>query len=316
VTTTLARNNAIWPKSRSFITSDGTPIAYEVLGDLSSPRTPVVFMNGWTCPDAYWRRIVPAVLEAGWPVVLFDTRGHGESGLPCELDVFGRVPDECVSVRRIATDVIELLDAAGIDRAVLAGHSMGVQGLFEAYAVAPDRVAGLVPIAGTYENPVPTFAEQPMLDKLFPIGDFVFRRVPFGVLRPLAVHADRMPPSMSLRIIRAILRTSPAVVYEDVAPHIRQISTVHFGVLWRMMSNMRRHSAAAVLPTISAPTLILGGLRDHFTPPSVQRRTHELIPGSELVQFPDGGHLLPVEESAGIADALVDFLGRRVDPAK
>jgi pimeloyl-ACP methyl ester carboxylesterase len=311
-TAALARANALWPKSRTFVTTDGTTIAYEVVGDVTASAIPVVFMNGWTCPDAYWRGIVPAVVEAGHPVVVFDTRGHGESGLPCAVDLFGRVPDECVSVRRIATDVIELLDAAGIERAVLAGHSMGVQGLFEAYAVAPRRVAGLVPIAGTYENPVPTFADKPVLDRLFPIGDWVFRRVPFGALRPLAVHADRMPPAMSMRIIKAILRTSPVVCYDDVAPHIRQISSIHFGVLWRMMSNMRRHSAAEVLPTITVPTLILGGLRDHFTPPSVAERMHALIPGSELVQFPDGGHLLPVEEAEGIAEALVEFLGRRV----
>jgi pimeloyl-ACP methyl ester carboxylesterase len=78
-----------------------------------------------------------------------------------------------------------------------------------------------------------------------------------------------------------------------------------------MMSEMRHHSAADLLPAMDVPVLILAGERDHFTPPSVQHRMHELIPDSELVFFPEGGHLLPVEAAAGISDALADWLGRR-----
>ena len=59
--------------------------------------------------------------------------------------------------------------------------------------------------------------------------------------------------------------------------------------------------------------LILGGERDHFTPPSVQHRMHDLLPNSDLVLFPEGGHLLPVEEADGIAEAIVQFLRARLD---
>jgi pimeloyl-ACP methyl ester carboxylesterase len=75
---------------------------------------------------------------------------------------------------------------------------------------------------------------------------------------------------------------------------------------------MRHHSAADVLPTIAVPVLILGGERDHFTPPSVQHRMHALIPGSDLILYPNGGHLLPVEEADAIARDLVDWLARKV----
>jgi pimeloyl-ACP methyl ester carboxylesterase len=307
-----AAENALWPKDRSFITSDGARVAYTMLGERGR-GVPVVFMNGWTCPDAYWKGIVPAVADAGHPVVLFDTRGHGQSGLPRRPGRAARdLPIEDVAVVRIATDIIELLDETDLDAAVLAGHSMGVQGIFEAYRVGgPARVAGIVPIAGTYENPVPTFAERAVLDRLFPIGDALFSRVPFRALRPIMGQAHRMPHAVSMRIVGAILGTSDAVGYADVEPHVRQIGDVDFGVMWRMMSQMRAHSAAEVLPTIEVPVLILGGERDHFTPPSVQHRMHELIPGSDMVLYPDGGHLLPVEESAAIARDLVAWLARR-----
>jgi len=297
----------VFPKDRRAVVSDGTEIAYTVVGD--GPGTPVMFLNGWTCPDAYWASTARAVVDAGHPAVLFDARGHGESGLPRSPRL---LRDEDVSVARIATDVVEVLAAASVERAVLAGHSMGVQGLFEAYRVEPSRVAGLVPCAGTFENPVPTFADQAWLDRLFPIAERLFGRLPLHLMRYPMAQAHRTPKAVTMRALRSMRVANEVVRYADVAPHVQQFADLDLGVLWRMMVQMRRHSAADVLPTVQVPVLILAGRRDTFTPMSVQRRMEDLLPDSELVVFEGGGHLLPVEEAEGVAAALVDWLQRRV----
>jgi len=85
-------------------------------------------------------------------------------------------------------------------------------------------------------------------------------------------------------------------------------------VLFKMMSGLRRHQTAEFLPAITAPALVLAGSRDVFTPPRVQQRMADLIPNAEIVWFPDGGHLLPVEEGDGIAAAMIEFLARRLPP--
>jgi pimeloyl-ACP methyl ester carboxylesterase len=310
-----AAAHALWPKDRVAVADDGTELAFTVVEPAGEPAgPPVVFMNGWTCPDAYWRRIVPAVVESGHPAVLFDTRGHGQSGLPRPAGCMAsNLTVDDVSVERLARDLVAVIEAAGYEQAVLVGHSMGVQAIFEVWRHAPERVAAIVPVAGTFENPVLTFADKPVLDKLFPVGDWLFSRVPFELARPVMGQLHRMPKPVSMRILRALRVANASVVYDDVSPHFAQFSDVNFSVLWRMMSQMRSHSAAGILPSITAPVLLLGGAKDTFTPPSVQRRAHELIPDSELVLFPEGGHLLPVEEAQGVADALVDFLARRLD---
>jgi pimeloyl-ACP methyl ester carboxylesterase len=279
---TLAAANAVWPKDRFFEASDGTPLAFTVVGD-GGAKVPVVFMNGWTCPDAYWKNIVPAVVKAGHPVVLFDTRGHGESGLPHGAGRRPRdIPIEDVSVNRVATDIIDILDHAGIERAVLVGHSMGVQGIFEAYRVGgAARLAGIVPVAGTYENPVPTFAEKEVLDRLFPIADVLLSRLPFGFLRPVLAQTQKMPEAFTMKIVGAILRTGPDVQFGDIERHVRQISEVDFGIMWRMMSGMRNHSAADILPTIEVPVLILGGERGACAHRSLEDRMRVVNPGRE-----------------------------------
>jgi len=57
---------------------------------------------------------------------------------------------------------------------------------------------------------------------------------------------------------------------------------------------------------------VLAGRRDVFTPPSVQQRMADLIPDSEIVWWDDAGHMLPLEEPAEAAEAIIAFLARRV----
>ena len=299
-----------FPKDRWLTVSDGTSIAYTVRGQ-SGGSIPVVFINGWTCPDSYWARIGPAIMAAGHPVVYLDLRGHGESGLPRPPGIAARnLRDADLSAERLALDIAEVIAGAGYDRAALVGHSMGVQAMVEVARVAPDRVAALVPIAGTFENPVKTFANLPFLDHLYPVADVLFKVMPFELLRPLMRREQ--DPETSVRIIRAIRVGGDKVTADDVAGHMAHVGEVNFSVLFKMMSGLRRHQTADFLPSITAPTLVLAGSRDVFTPPRVQRRMADLIPRAEIVWFPDGGHLLPAEEPEGISKAIVEFLARRV----
>ncbi len=212
----------------------------------------------------------------------------------------------------MARDLVEVLDDAGLPRAALTGHSMGVQTIFETYRVAPERVAALMPAAGTFENPVRSFADLAVLDRIYPIADSLFRMLPFELLRPVLRHTSS--PDVGHRVVRAIHVAGPKVTAAHLAPHVAQISEVNFSVLWRMMSNLRAHSCADILPEVKAPTLVLAGRRDLFTPASVQTRMAELIPDSELVWFDDAGHLLPIEEPEAVSGAMIEFLERRVAP--
>jgi len=300
---------AAFPKDRVVEVSDGTRIAFTVLG--SGPKVPVVFVNGWTCSDGYWAKIAAAITAAGHPAVLLDLRGHGESGLPRRPGVAARdLRAQDVSAERLARDVVAVMDAAGLDRAVLVGHSIGVQLVVEVCRVAPERVAGLVAVAGAFENPVKTLANLPILDRLYPIADRFVRYVPLEVLRPVLRRVAT--PTLGRRVAGAVGATGPNVNPEDMAAHMRHIGDVNFSVLLKMLSSLRAHRTAAFLPEITAPTLVLAGRRDLFTPPSVPAQMARAVPGAEIVWFEDAGHLLPVEEPDGATRALLDFLAERV----
>jgi pimeloyl-ACP methyl ester carboxylesterase len=300
---------ATFPKDRAVEVSDGTRIAFTVLG--SGPKVPLVFVNGWTCSDAYWSKIAPAVVAAGHRAVFVDLRGHGESGLPrCPGVAARHVRPEDVSADRLARDVVEVMDAAGLARAVLVGHSIGVQILVEVCRIAPARVAGLVSVAGAFENPVKTLAGRPIIDQLFPILNAFAQYLPLEALRPALRRVAT--PTLGRRAAVAVGAAGPRVTAQDMAAHMRHVGDLNFSVLLKMISSLRAHETASFLGQITAPTLVLAGSRDLFTPPRVPKQMASAIPDAEIVWFEQAGHLLPVEESDGAAHALLQFLEQRV----
>jgi hypothetical protein len=113
-----AHKRAAFPKDHDLTVSDGTRIAYTFRGD--GPGMPVVFVNGWSCTDGYWTTIGPAVAAAGHRTIFLDMRGHGESGLPRRPGIAARdLWAEDVAPERLAADIVEVLDDAGVERAVL-----------------------------------------------------------------------------------------------------------------------------------------------------------------------------------------------------
>lgn len=114
---------------------DGHRIYYERSGN-KSPA--VVLVHGWTCDTSFWRAQVPA-LSKEFTVVALDLPGHGKSDRPAvtyDLKLFARSVDA-------------VMRAAGIKRAVLAGHSMGASVIRQVLNDYPERVAGLISIDGS-----------------------------------------------------------------------------------------------------------------------------------------------------------------------
>ena len=274
---------------------------------------PVVLANGWSCSDAYWGRLVPALIERGHPVVIPDTRGHGSSGLPRHPGRGARnLTIDDVSMSRIARDIVAVVDDAGIDRFVVIGHSMGTQTGLEVYRQTPERVAALVLMAGTFENPAKTFYGQWIGDTLFPIGAAVMRWLP-EVLAPVWMTIG--PAGVGHFGARLARAAGPNCTAEDLHPYLLHLKSTDPAVMVLMAGAMRAHSAADLLPSITAPTLVVAAGSDVFTPARCSEAMHHRIPRSELVTFPTAGHTLPIEEPDAIARVLDEFLARRVESA-
>jgi pimeloyl-ACP methyl ester carboxylesterase len=302
---------ALFRKERRVVADDGTPIAY-TFRNPDGPAVPVIFANGWSCSDAYWGKLLPELERRGHPCLLPDTRGHGRSGLPRDPGRGARnLTVDDVSMNRIGRDLIAVLDDAGVERAVVVGHSMGVQTALEAYRQAPERILGLVLIAGTAENPAKTFYGQSIGDRLFPVGAAVMRWFP-EILSPVWMTIG--PAGVGHFGARLAKAAGPKTTAEDLHPYLLHLKSTDPAVMVLTAGAMRAHSATDLLDTIATPVLVIAAGADVFTPARCSEDLHHRIPGSELVTFPDAGHTIPIEEPEGIGRAIDDFVARRVRP--
>lgn len=122
---------------------DGTDLAYRTWGE-KSDQLPLLFFSGIACNDVYWEDLIP--LLSGRQAITWDYPHHGDSG-PAE-------DDSDLGIASLAKHALAIADAAGLDRFVCLGHSMGVQVLFEFYRHHPTRTAALIPMAGPFQHTV------------------------------------------------------------------------------------------------------------------------------------------------------------------
>jgi len=111
-------------------------------GDPALP--PVVLLHGLTATRRYVVMGSKALERAGHRVIAYDARGHGRST--------GAGGPEAYTYHALAGDLAAVLDDRGIDRAVLAGASMGAHTALRLALGDPARVAGIVAITPAYDE--------------------------------------------------------------------------------------------------------------------------------------------------------------------
>lgn len=123
----------------------GVELAFRVRG--AGPA--VVLLHGTSANHAVWEPVGELLADRA-TVIALDQRGHGRSDKPDH----GYAGDDFV------TDVVAVLDALGIERALVAGHSLGGRNAWLAAARQPERVSGAVVVDYT------PYVEAAVLDEL------------------------------------------------------------------------------------------------------------------------------------------------------
>ena len=262
---------------RSF---DSTEIYYELMGE----GTPAVLADGIGCIGYAWKYLTgyfkPILRFVHWHY-----RGHGKSEKPKNM--------EHLSIQDNCRDLLAVLDAEGIDKAILFGHSMGCQVIFEFYRMYPERVLGLVPICGSYGRPLTTFHDSDLANKLFP---FIYAMVMLD-LGPFELFWRTVgPSSIGMFIAKYFEINGRMIKDEDFWPYLKYIGKEQdLKVFFKMLWFANRHTAEDLLPKIQVPTLIIAGEKDTFTPVWLSERMFERIPNAELCMIPKGSHTAIIE---------------------
>jgi pimeloyl-ACP methyl ester carboxylesterase len=238
----------------------------------------VVLIHGAANDCDVWQKITGGLSAAGHAVLAPDLPGHGLSrGEPLQR------------IEALADWIIDLLDAAGIRNAVLAGHSMGALIALEAAARHPERVSRLALLGASTPMPVSVdliSAAQRNPDSACRMI-MTYSHTPQFQLTGSGGHGV-WGPGASL----AIMRRSPP------------------GVLAIDLNNCHRYAhglqAAAAL---SCPTLLVVARRDRMTPARNAQALQAALCNVTRVEIADCGHAMMNEQPARIIEALSGFLG-------
>lgn len=294
------------------VARDGSPIYYRSLevGASAAPLsarnapaalTPILLSDGIGCDGFVWKYLEQA-FAGERQVVHWHYRGHGRTPEPRDR--------RRVAMADLADDLAAVLDAVGVERAVLAGHSMGVQVCLEAFRRTPERVAGLVLMCGSYGNPLRTFRNQRTLEAALPWISFAINRAPRligGMWRNL------VPTRLAFALAARVEINGDLVRLEDFMPYLEHIARLDLPLFIEMLAHANRHSAREILPTIDVPTLIVAGDRDHMTPRPLSDEMARVIPGAELLVVEGGSHTAPIERPHLVNEAVGRFLAERID---
>ena len=237
-------------------------------------------------PTDSWRSYQPVLdrLPRETHVISVSQRGHGESDKP----------DRGYGVRDFAADVILLLDALGIARAVLAGHSGSC---FVARRVAldqPDRVAGLF-----LESSPTTLRDEPVL-----VG---------SVESVMSELADPIKAEFARSFLT---ETSSAVIRPDLVDLlVEELLKVPARVWKETFAGLLEYDDLSELGGIEAPTLLLWGDADAVVPRGMQDHLARSIPDSELLVYHGVGHTPRWEDPTRFSSDLAAF-ARQVGPTQ
>jgi pimeloyl-ACP methyl ester carboxylesterase len=247
-------------------TFDSSGVAINYIDEGAGP--PVVLVHGFAANlETNWRApgVVDALLAAGRRVVALDCRGHGKSGKPHDPDAYAR--------NAMALDVIALMDHLGIDRADLAGYSMGSFISARLLVSHPERWKSAILAGG---------------------GDRIMSGGP-------RLNADAMA--------KAFETSDPSSVTDDIARGFRQFaerSGNDLAALAAMQRAPERHAFdGSRLRDVRIPVLVLIGENDTLVGKGEQLAA--AIPGAKLVHTP-GDHITAVAKPE-FREAMVDFLG-------
>lgn len=261
------------PTIKSIKLANRVKLQYVERGDLAG--VPVIMLHGIT--DS-WHSFEPTLpnLPASVRAFALSQRGHGDSDRPATG----------YHTRDFAADVAAFMDAMKIERAVIAGHSMGSH-IAKRFALDyPDRALGLV-LMGTFLGFQGNQAVAEFRDALSALTGPIDPA--FALDFQQSTLAQPIPQTYLDTVVRESLKV-PARVWRDALEGL--LEDDHSGDLGK----------------IKAPTLIVWGDQDAFCPRGDQDALLAAIAGAKLLVYRGAGHAPHWEEPERFAADLAAFV--------
>ncbi|HYG86187.1 MAG TPA: alpha/beta hydrolase [Azospirillum sp.] len=236
----------------------------------------VVLIHGAGMDHTVWNLQSRYLAHHGRSVLAVDLPGHGRSGGP-----------PLTSIGEMANWVVALLEAVGVSRAALVGHSMGALVALEAAALYPDRVEALALLGVAEKMPV----HPDLLKAAFDNDPQAIELVTGWGFGPRGHVGGNAAPGLALvpTSRRLMGRQKPGVLGIDLAA-----------------CNAYTRGPEAAMQVV-CPALFLLGALDRMTPAKAGRALAARVKTSQVIVLPVIGHMVMVEAPDPTIDVLAEI---------
>lgn len=268
-----------FPRLRS-----GIKIRVVECGELDSP--PVLLVHGWGCSAYVFHSNMPALAEAGFRAIAVDLKGHGLSDKP--------LASEGYTIDALVEHLRDILDALGLERPAIAGHSLGGSLVYHFAARYPERVR--------------------CLGLLSPVGlsgvtlMWLYR---FLTPSPLTPLLRKIKPRMIVWLaLKRVYGKRGHFTPRDLDEYLAPSQFPEFALAARVLLHSYDWNAAAhrQLPVVDVPAVGLWGTLDHLMPADGMSAYVRLLPRIVLSAITDAGHVITEETPNEVNEALITLL--------
>jgi 3-oxoadipate enol-lactonase len=260
-----------------------------VIDEGASDRPPILLLHAGIADSRAWDALAPRLVEAGYRIVRYDRRGFG-----------GTVTEDVEFSNR--ADLVAVLDALGIGRAVLVGNSQGGQIAFDAAIEHPERVAAVVGVGaglGGFEGDVTDdeialFDRSEALEERLDAGETDVLDELLELDVAMWVDGPGQPTDRVPVDIRDLVRAMDREHYDPARVQGRPIPL--------------RPPAAERLADLRAPVLAVAGALDVGEVVATAHHLAAELDQATAVVWPDVAHMIGMEAPDRLAGLIVDFL--------
>jgi len=281
------------PAESTYREVDGVELHVVAAGDPADPL--VVLLHGF--PDFWygWRHQIPALVEAGYRVLVPDQRGYNLSDKPEGLDSY--------RMGRLSADIADLIASTGRESAHVVGHDWGAGVAWDLALRRPTAVDRL----GIVNVPHPTVMRE------------MLRSNPRQLLRSWYIFSFQIPVLPEWYLARDGARGVTDVLRATSNPGaFTDTDLAHYRAAWRRTGAARaavdwyrallRRRDDPPREEVPVPTLVVWGEDDDALVPEMARESLRYCEDGRLVAFPDGSHWVHRERPETVTDHLLDHL--------
>ena len=279
---------------------------------------PIVLCHGWPELAYSWRHQIPALVDAGYHVIVPNQRGYGDSSRPSDVEAY--------DIEQLSGHLVGLLDHYGYDDATFVGHDWGAMVVWGLTLLHPHRVNSVVNLSLPYQ----VRGETPWIEFMEAVlgGDFYFvhfnrqpgvadaildanpRQFLGNLYRKNVPMAEPQPGMAMIALAQAQTPLGDAVLSDaelDVFVSAFEKSGFTGSINWYRNLDRNWHLLADVDPVIRQPALMIYGDRD-----MIQKAENlaDFVPNVEVVSL-DTGHWIQQERPEETTRLIVEWLARQ-----